>query len=446
MKRSIEDDSDVDSCLKRDRQEWPAAEAAMAAARSFIEDAAKTNGSVLLCPDKDADGLSAGVIMYRTLTRLGLDPSQIQVHLLSKGTSLFSETERSSISQKAPGHIIVLDQGSCRAPALLHGVPTLILDHHYSTAFPDDAVICSAALHEPIATTALLTYELCSAYWSDAIDGIGYLAVIGTVGDLGASVKWTAPFPSHLGLLAKELGRKNFTDAVGLINAPRRSSAYNVSEAWLSLLTTEAPSQILHFSTNVHLGSLVTARDEVADEVDRVGRTAPLWSQDKRTACFVISSPCQVHPLVATRWCFLHSKDLEVVMCANKGYMKGKVHFSCRIPKHRRKDDGTANAVNLQEILKGYAKLDDELWNKLRIGQGGSFAQGHREASGGVLDLATWDMLYAAMGIGQATRRKVNQPVPVQRNTLTNYFGKLDANTTAEAVTSDVPGEDLRAP
>jgi hypothetical protein len=430
MKRSVEPEHfEQKHEQKRSKREWPASCAAMRAARTFVQTAAGSNATVVICPDKDADGLSSGVIMYRTLERLGLNADCIKVHLLSKGSSLFSANELSSLASLKPTHIIVLDQGSRGEPALVPGVPTLVLDHHYSTAFPDDAIVCSAAMHEPIATTALLTYELCQNYWGRDADQIGYLAIIGTMGDLGASVKWSAPFPEHLGSLAKTLGKKNLTDAVALVNAPRRSSAYNVVDAWQSLLDTKSPSDILHFSTNKHLKGLIAARDEVADEVARVGRTAPLWSQDKRTACFIIDSPCQVHPLVATRWAFLHSKDLEMIMCANKGFMTGMVHFSCRIPKHRRKDDGTANAVNLQEVLQGYASSNDELQSFLKSGSAGSFAQGHREASGGVLNLHAWEMLYETMGIGKAVRASPLSPQgkktkSVQKNTLSNYFSK----------------------
>lgn len=405
---------------RTDIDEWPASSDSIEKTRKFIVQAAASKSTVVICPDKDADGLSAGTIMYRTLLALGLDESRIAVHLLSKGTGIHSAEESKKILALSPGHIIILDQGSNRAPSLK--VPTLIIDHHYSFEFPDDALICTAAHSPPIATSALLTYYVCKDLHESLKDQIDYLAIIGTVGDLSATVKWVEPFPPHLGTVMRDQGKKNISDCVGLINAPRRSRIYNTNEAFQSLLKTKNASEVLFHSTNPHLAKLVEARDEVAIENEKHGRTAPLFSADKRTACLIISSGCQVHPLIATKWAsFLKSKDLQVVMCANTGYMEGKVHFSCRIPKFRRQDDGTASAVDLQSVLKEYASRNPELERKLV--EGGSFAQGHKEASGGVLDTEVWEELYKTMEIGKPIKpKKVDKSPKKQGNTLTNYF------------------------
>lgn len=427
MKRSISPESDEsdDSSkgpkrAKTDIDEWPSSKDSIREARDFIKRAAQSSARVVLCPDKDADGLSAGSIMFRTLLALGLDESLISVHLLSKGTGIHSAEEVEKIVGLDPKYIIILDQGSRRGPAIVKGVPTLIIDHHYSFEFPEDATICTAAYSPPIATSALLTYFICEPLHAALKEKIDYLAVIGTIGDLSASVKWVEPFPPYLGQVMKEQGKKNISDAVGLVNAPRRSSIYNTTESWNSLLKTKNASEIIHHSTNPHLVHLLEARDEVAEQSERHGRNAPLFSADKRTACLIISSTCQVHPLIATKWAgFLKSKDLQVVMCANTGYMEGKVHFSCRIPKFRRADDGTSNAVDLQSVLKDYASRNPELEAKLI--DGGSFAKGHKEASGGVLDTELWEELYKTMEIGKPIR-KVKESPKKQANVLTNYF------------------------
>lgn len=409
--------------LKTDLDEWPAAACQIDAARTFVRRVVEADGDVLLCPDKDADGLSAGAIMYRTLVKLGKAESQLHVHFLQKGTSIHDDAERDRMAVYKPKYVIVLDQGSRGGRPILDGCETLLIDHHYSFEFPDDAVVCTAAHSPPIATSALLTYHICNALHPDITPEIDYLGALGTMGDLGSTVKWQKPFPPYLGEVVKAKGKKNFSDAVGLVNAPRRSAAFNVVEAWRSILCSTEPSDILHHSRNPHLKHLLTARDEVFDETERNTHTAPLFTADRRTACLVINSPCQVHPIIATRWAgFLKSKDLCVVMVANKGYMDGKVHFSCRIPKFRRHLDGTEDAIDLQQTLKDYASRNPDLARRLQ--ELGSFAKGHREASGGVLDIDLWEQLYATMEIGPAVRaKKKPEASPAkQKNTLMNYF------------------------
>ena len=421
MKRSPSVESDDSTVAKKARkiaETWPSSIESIERARNFIKKAASSNQRVVICPDKDADGLSSGVILYRTLTELGLRDDLITVHLLSKATSLRSDSETEQIKSYEPAYIIILDQGSFAGPAIVADIPTLIIDHHYSFDFPEQAVICTAAYSPPIATTALLTYHICLPLVKSG-ECIDYLAVIGTIGDLSASVKWVEPFPPHLGEIMKDKGKKNFADAVGLLNAPRRSSIYNVIEAWNSLLISKSPSDVIHHSTNPHLKKLLEARDEVAIETENNSHNAPLFSLDKRTACLIMSSGCQVHPVVATRWAgFLKSKDLMIVMCANTGYSPGKVHFSCRIPKFRRVDDGTERAVDIQAILKEYASRNPDL--ERRLIADGNFAKGHKEASGGVLATELWEELYKTMEIGKPI--KPVKKVKTQSNTLTNYF------------------------
>lgn len=98
-------------------------------------------------PDKDADGLDAGVIIHRTLTTLGKSPSLIDVHLIKKGTTIHHEEERAAMQAKNPKHIIVVDQGSVSAPPVVDSpdVQSLIIDHHLSDEFPKNATVRSTA-------------------------------------------------------------------------------------------------------------------------------------------------------------------------------------------------------------------------------------------------------------------------------------------------------------
>ena len=79
--------------------------------------------------------MSSGVIVYRTLEALGLDSSLIDVHLLSKGTTVHSESQRQLMLEKKPERIIVLDQGSRSGPRIVDDeeVKCLVIDHHNAT-------------------------------------------------------------------------------------------------------------------------------------------------------------------------------------------------------------------------------------------------------------------------------------------------------------------------
>ena len=97
----------------------------------------------LIVPDKDADGLDAGVIIYRTLTALGLEDSLIDVHLVRKGASIHDEVERAAMKAKQPKYIVVVDQGSRPAPPVIDDLAAraLIIDHHLSDEFPEGALV-----------------------------------------------------------------------------------------------------------------------------------------------------------------------------------------------------------------------------------------------------------------------------------------------------------------
>lgn len=99
-------------------------------------------------PDKDADGLDAGVIIHRTLTALGAAASSIDVHLVGKGNSIHDEEEREAMMSKNPRYIIVVDQGSRPAPPVVDSpnVKSLILDHHLSDEFPRGALVSKVIL------------------------------------------------------------------------------------------------------------------------------------------------------------------------------------------------------------------------------------------------------------------------------------------------------------
>jgi single-stranded DNA-specific DHH superfamily exonuclease len=97
----------------------------------------------LIVPDKDADGLSSGVIIHRTLVKLGLNPKHLEVHLVQKGSNIHEEQERKLMLATRPKFVIVLDQGSRKGPPVLDDseARSLIIDHHLSDEFPENALV-----------------------------------------------------------------------------------------------------------------------------------------------------------------------------------------------------------------------------------------------------------------------------------------------------------------
>ena len=107
---------------------------------------ASSQGKTLIVPDGDVDGLSAGVIIYKTLTALGLPPSLIEVHLLPKKGCLRGAQAREAIGRKKPRFIILVDHGSGSKQVPIvdsAGTKSLIIDHHMSNEFPKNALVIS---------------------------------------------------------------------------------------------------------------------------------------------------------------------------------------------------------------------------------------------------------------------------------------------------------------
>ena len=173
--------------------------------------------------------------MHHTLVSIGLHPDKIKVHMLGKSSSVFQEDEKVKIEAHGATRIIVLDQGSRGGPSLVNTqggrVRILIMDHHESDEFPDEALVVSACRSPPVVTSSLLTYLVCEPLHSRtcANDVCATFALLGLFGDLGPSYvkNWDDnPWPSHLGGVMKRLTKKALSDAVSMMNAPRRMADY----------------------------------------------------------------------------------------------------------------------------------------------------------------------------------------------------------------------------
>ncbi|PSN60224.1 DHH phosphoesterase [Corynespora cassiicola Philippines] len=400
---------------------WPAPAAQIERAREIIRECAKAQKTVLIMPDKDADGLSSGAILHHTLTALGLDSSLISVHFPAKGSNVHESSTRDVIDETSPSYIFVLDQGSRKTPPLADDPTTcLIIDHHFAEdgGFPEGSEYVTAHDCPPVATSSLLTYHICLPLHPDLSDKISWLAILGTHGDLGNTFKWQTPFPDMTAIF-KQHPKSKISEAVVRVNAPRRSAAYNVQAAWDAIISASNPEAIMKDR------ALEAASKEVKLETERCARAPPKFSADATISVHTISSKAQIHPVIATRWAaYLTSQTLEIVMCANEGYLPGKVNFSCRVAKDARARGGD-DKVDIIKKLENIASVDPELRERL----GENFARGHKEASGGIVGTAEWEELKRLMAIGEGNRKKGDgarkkDAKPAQKNTLTNYFAK----------------------
>ena len=80
-----------------------------------------------------------------------MSPDIIGVHLISKNVSVHDETERAAMLAKDPKYIIIVDQGSRAAPPVVDSLATqsLIIDHHLSDEFPENATVRHSLLQTP---------------------------------------------------------------------------------------------------------------------------------------------------------------------------------------------------------------------------------------------------------------------------------------------------------
>ncbi|MDY7231558.1 hypothetical protein [Hyalangium rubrum] len=339
---------------------WPAPAETLADARNFLE--RLRDRQVLVAPHTDVDGLSSGVLALRALRAMGARPS---VQLPGKGEHAHSPPFQQRLRRVGADALMVLDMGS-RAGPILPELPTLIVDHHPSTEFPEGALVLSGYGHEPIAPTSVLTYALVSPM---IIPGpLEWLAVMGAVADLGAD----APLP-YLKDALRRAGRKAVTEAVALLNAARRSSRFAAPLALDVLMKAGSAADIAEGRVS-GVDALRDCRLEVQREVARCAKTPPRFTGN--VALLLFSSGAQIHPLVAVRWA--QRLPEHIVIAANTGYLPGRVNFALRsrLPQ------------DLIAFLKGLGLPPLE----------GEFANGHARATGGSLPAREFLLFAEALG------------------------------------------------
>lgn len=345
--------------------------AARLAAGAWLDARARGDRVVVFC-HFDADGLAAGALFGRALPRLGF--TDVQVVASGRGESAFSDGARSRLGGLAPAALVVTDLG-VQADGVLPGVPTLYVDHHRPDGVPAGATVVSGYGWDPIPNSAWLAYELLAPLV--AVDDLGWIAAVGTISDLGDRAPWEA-----LPALRKRYTAKWLKEAVALVNAARRASAFDVGTPLALLMTADHPRAVSEDEAG-GAGRLRGYRAEVQAALAEARRHAPIFSASSPFALVALDSACQVHPLVAQQW--RGRLPNHAVIAANRGYLPGVVAFSARTARADLSLPSLFQAVDL-----GAANA--------------TFGHGHDQASGGHLAPANFNRLAAALGFDGRAR------------------------------------------
>lgn len=330
--------------------------------RSFLDQTPKT-ARVVVMHDSDADGVTAGVVLQRALERSGYE--SIARLAPDRERNAWTESNRASIAAHNPERLFVLDLGS-NAEEVIEGVPTCFVDHHRPEGSPPGSTLISGYAWQPIPNTSLMIWDLCREL-TDISDQL-WVAAIGTFSDLGEK----APF--EIIAESKKLYKaKYLKEATALVNAARRAAKHDPELAARALLAHRSPQELVEADTD-EARALRAAREEVKSAMNEARKAAPVFSG--QVALVRINTPCQIHPLIAQSWRTRLPKYIAI--CANEGYMPGRVNFSAR----------TSSDLNVLDFLNSFKLSDGE----------GSFGHGHDQASGGSLPVARWNELLDRMG------------------------------------------------
>lgn len=310
----------------------------------------------VLCHD-DADGLSSGAIVLRATGGTARDAI-----LLERGMTPWAPD-----APLPDGPVAVLDWGIQPLER-----PALYVDHHALEVeeLRDDQVAVCGAAADPEVTTSVLMGRL-------APEVPTWLAAVGAVGDLGDRGLALPEF-------AEGIVKAHVRRLATLVNSPRRMPGGPLRTALAILVEAESAKAAL---ADERIAELEEAKAWWRSEFEQVIRTAPVFGD--QVAVLEFATRAHVHALVAMQW----SRTLRPrpVLAANHGFLDGRVNFSMRCADP---------AIDLRAILS--AALPDE---------GGEFAHGHPQATGGSLEPDRFDALCEALGV--ATRRPV---VPAWRH------------------------------
>ncbi|HEX8834584.1 MAG TPA: hypothetical protein VF719_10310 [Abditibacteriaceae bacterium] len=339
---------------------------ARAAFVRFIEKCDR-NQRIVALHDVDADGISAGAVWQRVMKDLGFtNLARVQPN---RERNAWTQSNRERVEVTKPQRLFVLDLGS-QPHRVVENVPACFIDHHRPEGIAEGDTLISAYSWDPIPTTSLLMWQLGAALTD--VGAYDWLAAIGLVGDLGER----APF-AMLEAAKKKYTAKYLKEAAALLNAARRSSAFDPEIAASALLNHDGPRALVN-SDSPEVQRLNEARAEVKAALDEARKAAPVFAGN--VALIRVNSTCQVHPLIAQQWRGRLPK--YIVIAANEGYIPGRVNFSGR----------TSSGASVIDFLRGISVEGYE----------NQYGHGHDAASGGSLPVEQWNELLEKMGFNSA--------------------------------------------
>ena len=317
---------------------------------------------IVILSHVDADGVSAGVLVHKALRENGFNV--VDLLYPKKGENGFSDSVIGRVLEKKPDAVFIVDLGSYKKE--FKGVEKIIIiDHHKPEGVVENGVLFTSFPPPPYISAAYLSFLL--------FDNIGFspkdfLGAIGEAGDFGTSVK---DVPMYENIL-KKYKKKWISHVASLINAARRIPEFDIKTSTRYLMNANEFSDLL--SESEAKSTLETYRKRVKREVDRWKRVRPKFSGS--LVLLEINSPYLIHPIIAQIW--RNVLKNYIVVCANYGYIDGRVAFSMR----------TNLSISLLSFLRKYTEpsLDEDL------------GFGHERATGGIVTVEKWKNIVSLWG------------------------------------------------
>ena len=332
-------------------------------AAAFIEGIA-TDSRVCILYHADADGICAGTQLFLLMKERG--HASARALPLGRGENPFSPATRQQLSAMRPDDLIVVDSGS-RQGKFPEPVRTLIIDHHVPDGIPEADIFFNTFLDETGRVASEAVFDLVNRVRPES--SREWMAIVGAAGDRGIG-----RIPARFSQGINYYGKKNLQETLSLVNAARRHESWRVGETFDLLVTAYSPVQ---FNQAARKAGFRQLQAEVSAEVKRHLKHPPRFHD--RFALVELSSPHQVHPLIATIWAGKLQK--HVVIAANHGFLPGRVNFSMR----------TRVKTDLLELLKACRADAREI------------GFGHKQATGGIVDMAEFNSLLKRLGFDEST-------------------------------------------
>ena len=310
----------------------------------------------------DADGVSAGVLVYKALKENGFNV--IDLLYPEKGENGFSDSAIDRVLKRKPDVVFIVDLGSYKKE--FKGVErVIIIDHHKPEGLVENGVLFTSFPPPPYISASFLSFLL--------FDNIGFsprdfLGAIGEAGDFGTGIKGVPLYDEIL----KKYKKKWVSYVASLVNAARRIPEFDIEASTKYLMNAKDFSDLLVETEEKKI--LDVYKDRVKKEVDRWKRIKPRFSQS--LALIEINSKYLIHPIIAQIW--RNMLKNYIVVCANYGYIDGRVAFSMR----------TNLSISVLSFLRKYTAPS--------LGEDLGF--GHERATGGIVTVDKWKNILSLWG------------------------------------------------